>query len=139
ADGMESAECNGGTQYSGWKARDGKLLFACLKSVVVVDPNHLPRNELVPQIAIESVKINQQENVAPKVTISGGADEAREVIISGGADVLEFHYASLSYFAPKRVRFKCKLEGFDDWSFPTTPGFVRYTNVPPGHYRFRVL
>ncbi|HZI55425.1 MAG TPA: two-component regulator propeller domain-containing protein [Verrucomicrobiae bacterium] len=127
ADGMESAECNGGTQYSGWKTRDGKLLFACLKSVVVVDPNHLPINRLVPQVAIESVKINQQEE-----------DVASGATISGGADVLEFHYASLSYFAPKRVRFRCKLEGFDEWSFPTTPGFVRYTNVPPGRYTFRV-
>ncbi|MBZ5506866.1 MAG: response regulator [Acidobacteriia bacterium] len=127
ADGMESAECNGGTQYSGWKTRDGKLLFACLKSVVVVDPKNLPLNPLSPQVSIESVKINQQEHVAPGVTIMGAAGE------------LEFHYAALSYLAPKRVTFKCKLEGYDlEWKTPTTAGFTRYTNVPPGRYTFRV-
>jgi signal transduction histidine kinase/CheY-like chemotaxis protein/ligand-binding sensor domain-containing protein len=127
ADGMESAECNGGSQYSGWKTRDGKLLFACLKSVVVVDPNNLPRNSLAPPVVIESVKINQQQQVTSGASIPTGAGE------------LEFQYAALSYFAPKRVIFKCKLEGFEqEWSTPSTPGFMRYTNLPPGHYIFRV-
>ena len=127
ADGMESSECNGGTQYSGWKTKDGKLLFACLKSVVVVDPNNLPRNPLAPPVVIEAVKINQQQNVAPGASIPVGVGE------------LEFQYAALSYFAPKRVSFKCKLEGYEDeWSTPSTPGFMRYTNLSPGSYTFRV-
>ncbi|HWS17000.1 MAG TPA: two-component regulator propeller domain-containing protein, partial [Candidatus Elarobacter sp.] len=127
ADGMESVECNGGSQYSGWKTRDGKLLFACLKSVVVVDPNNLPRNPLQPPVVIETVKINQQENVAPGARLPAGAGE------------LEFKYAALSYFAPEKVIFKCMLEGFEkNWTTPSTPGFVRYTNLSPGRYTFRV-
>jgi signal transduction histidine kinase/CheY-like chemotaxis protein/ligand-binding sensor domain-containing protein len=127
ADGMESSECNGGSQYSGWKTRDGKLLFACLKSVVVVDPNNLPRNPLQPPVVIESVKINQQDYVVPGTSFPAGAGE------------LEFKYAALSYFAPEKVTFKCKLEGFEkDWATPSTRGFVRYTNLSPGHYTFRV-
>jgi signal transduction histidine kinase/ligand-binding sensor domain-containing protein/DNA-binding response OmpR family regulator len=126
-DGMESNECNGGTQYSGWKTKDGKLLFACLKSVVVVDPNNLPRNPWAPPVVIESVKINQKENVPSGISMPAGAGE------------LEFKYAALSYSAPKRIVFKCKLEGFEqEWNTPSTPGFMRYTNLPPGHYTFRV-
>jgi signal transduction histidine kinase/CheY-like chemotaxis protein len=31
------------------------------------------------------------------------------------------------------------LEGFEkEWNIPSTPGFMRYTNLPPGHYTFRV-
>ena len=129
AEGMESSECNGGSQYSSWKTKDGKLLFACLKSVVVVDPDHLPRNPLEPPVVIESVRINQNENVAPGASVLAGAGE------------LEFHYAALSYFAPRKVTFKCKLEGEsfeDDWSTPSTPGLAHYTNMPPGRYTFRV-
>jgi ligand-binding sensor domain-containing protein/signal transduction histidine kinase/CheY-like chemotaxis protein len=126
-DGMETNECNGGSQYSGWKTKDGKLLFACLKSVVVVDPNNLPRNPWAPPVVIESVKINQQENVPSGISTPAGAGE------------LEFKYAALSYSAPKRIVFKCKLEGFEqEWNTPSTPGFMRYTNLPPGHYTFRV-
>ncbi|HEX3586892.1 MAG TPA: ATP-binding protein, partial [Candidatus Angelobacter sp.] len=127
ADGMESSECNGGSQYSSWKTKDGKLLFACLKSVVVVDPDHLPYNPLEPPVVIESVSINQNKNVAPGATVLAGAGE------------LDFHYAALSYYAPKKVTFKCKLEGFeDDWASPPTPGLAHYTNIPPGRYTFRV-
>jgi signal transduction histidine kinase/CheY-like chemotaxis protein/streptogramin lyase len=127
ADGMESTECNGGTQYSGWKTREGKLLFACLKSVVVVDPGNLPRNPLRPPVVIESVTINQQKNVAPGAKVPVGIGE------------LEFHFAALSYFAPRKVSFLYKLEGQDlGWQAPTTPGFVRYTNISPGHHTFLV-
>jgi signal transduction histidine kinase/CheY-like chemotaxis protein/ligand-binding sensor domain-containing protein len=129
AEGMESSECNGGSQYSSWKTKDGRLLFACLKSVVVVDPDHLPRNPLEPPVVIESVRINQNENVAPGASVLAGAGE------------LDFHYAALSYFAPRKVTFKCKLEGEgfeDDWSTPSTPGLAHYTNIPPGRYTFRV-
>jgi signal transduction histidine kinase/ligand-binding sensor domain-containing protein/CheY-like chemotaxis protein len=126
-DGMETNECNGGSQYSGWKTKDGKLLFACLKSVVVVDPNNLPRNPWAPPVVIESVKINQKENVLSGISTPAGAGE------------LEFKYAALSYSAPKRIVFKCKLEGFEqEWNTPSTPGFMRYTNLPPGQYTFRV-
>jgi signal transduction histidine kinase/ligand-binding sensor domain-containing protein/CheY-like chemotaxis protein len=128
ADGMMSSECNGGSQYSGWKTREGKLLFACLKSVVVVDPNNLPLNHLPPPVVIEQVKINQQEKASAGANVPAGVGE------------LEFHYAALSYFAPEKVAFKCKLEGFEqDWTNPPTRGFSRYTNLPPGHYTFRVI
>jgi signal transduction histidine kinase/CheY-like chemotaxis protein/ligand-binding sensor domain-containing protein len=129
ADGMESSECNGFNQSSSWKTKDGKLLFACLKSVVVVDPDHLPHNPIQPPVEIESVTINQNENVAPGASVLAGAGE------------LDFHYAALSYYAPRKVTFKCKLEGEgfeDDWASPPTPGLAHYTNMPPGQYTFRV-
>lgn len=131
ADGMESSECNGGSQYSGWKTRDGKLLFACLKSVVVVDPEHLPTNPLEPPVVMESVKINQLE-LAP-------SENEKEIQVPAGAGELEFRYSALSYVAPKKVTFKCRLEGFEDeWKIPPTPGIAPYTNIPPGHYIFHV-
>ena len=127
ADGMMSAECNGGSQYSGWKTRQGKLLFACLKSVVVVDPNHLPQNPYAPPVVIEGVKINQRENTGPTARVPVGAGE------------VEFHFSALSYFAPEQVAFQCKLDGYEDtWTTPATRGFIRYTNLDPGKYTFRV-
>jgi signal transduction histidine kinase/ligand-binding sensor domain-containing protein/DNA-binding response OmpR family regulator len=128
ADGMVSSECNGGSQYSGWKTHDGKLLFACLKNVVMVDPGNLSRNPLPPPVVIEGVRINQREKVSPGANIPAGAGE------------VEFHYAALSYFAPEKVAFKCKLEPYDDdWFEPATPRVVRYTNLSPGQYTFRVM
>ena len=129
AEGMESSECNGDGQYSSWKAKDGKLLFACLKSVVVVDPEHLPSNPLQPPVVIDTVTANQNEIVTPGASVPAGAGE------------LDFHYAALTYVAPRKVTYKCKLEGEgfeDDWSTPRTLGLAHYTNIPPGQYTFYV-
>ena len=126
ADGMESTECNGGTQYSAWKTRDGKLLFACLKSVVVVDPNSLQPNQLAPPVVVEGVKINQ-------------VNQMKGARVPVGAGEVEFNYAALTYVAPKKVTYECKLEGYpEDWRTPATLGSVRYTNLNPGHYTFHV-
>jgi ligand-binding sensor domain-containing protein len=40
ADGMKSRECDGGLSPAGWKARDGKLWFATVEGIAVVDPGN---------------------------------------------------------------------------------------------------
>src|SRR4030095_4277866 len=53
---------------------------------------------------------------------------------------LEIDYTALSVVAPEKVRFRIKLEGQDeDWRELINVRHVRYTNLAPRHYRFRVL
>ncbi|HJQ26932.1 MAG TPA: two-component regulator propeller domain-containing protein [Blastocatellia bacterium] len=129
ADGMESRECNGGFQPAGWKTRDGRLWFPTIKGVAVVDPESIKINELIPPVVIEQVIVDQ------KPVPTGVA--ARFL---PGKSKFEFHFTGLSYLAPEKVQFKYKLEGFDkDWVDAGTRRDAAYTNIPPGHYTFRVL
>ena len=129
ADGMKTPECNGGNEPAGWKAADGKLLFANLSGVVVVDTEHLQTNPLAPPVIIEGVKINQRR-----------ADPRTRIEAPPGKGELEFNYTALSFLAVQRVRFKYRLEGFDtDWIDAGTRRAAYYTNIPPGSYRFRVI
>ncbi len=49
-------------------------------------------------------------------------------------------YAGLSLSVPERVRYRYRLDGFDsDWSDPVAERQAVYTNLAPGHYRFRVI
>ena len=51
----------------------------------------------------------------------------------------EFDYAGLSFTAPQKVRYRYMLEGFDhDWTEAGARRSAYYTNIPPGHYTFRV-
>jgi len=144
ADGMESSECNGGSQYSGLKTSNGKLMFACLKTVVVVDPTHLKGNQFPPPVVIEAVKINQKDIDPQEIAASGGrisVDTAgKEFHYPRGTWDAEFYFSALSYVAPEKVVYQHKLEGYylEDWTSSPTPGYVHYTNLPPGHYTFRV-
>jgi signal transduction histidine kinase len=51
----------------------------------------------------------------------------------------EFDYAGLSFVSPQKVRYRYKLEGFDhDWTEAGARRTAYYTNIPAGHYTFRV-
>jgi hypothetical protein len=128
ADGMKSSECNGGSQPSGFKSRDGRLWFATIRGVVVIDPAKIRINTLIPPIVIEEVIIDQN-SVRP----------AQKVSLPAADGELEFRYTALSLVDPSRVKFKYKLEGFDkDWVDAGTTRVAHYTNIPHGEYRFIV-
>jgi ligand-binding sensor domain-containing protein/signal transduction histidine kinase len=129
ADGMETREGSGGGHPAGWKTRDGKLWFATIKGVAMIDPHHLKLNQEPPPVAIEQVIVDDE------IFGSGSAVE-----LSPGKSRFEFYYTGLSFTAPQKVAFKYKLEGFDpDWIDAGTSRVIRYTNIPSGRYRFRVL
>ena len=129
ADGTLTRESSGGGHPAGWKTSDGRLWFATIKGLAVIDPEHIPLNTSPPPIAIEQLFVdNQSIPLTPKVTLSPGA--AR----------LDFYFTALSFIAPENVRFKYKLEGFDhDWIDGGGRRVASYTNLRPGNYVFRVI
>ncbi|MEW6734023.1 MAG: response regulator, partial [Acidobacteriota bacterium] len=127
-DGMKSAECNGGLQPSGWKTKDNRLWFPTIKGVIVVDPNNINTNSLIPPIHIEEILIDKKR-----------IDFTKTAEVKPGSKEIEFHYTALSLLIPGRVKFKYKLEGFDkEWVEAGTRRTAYYTNLPPGKYRFVV-
>ena len=129
ADGMRSSECNGASQPSAWKSKDGRLWFSTLRGVAVIDPNNLKHNPLLPPVIIERILVDKQAIALPALAQ-----------LPPGKGELEFQYTGLSFLAPGRVKFKYKLEGFDqDWVDAGTRRTAYYTNLPPGQYRFRVM
>jgi len=129
ADGTLTRECSGGGHPAGWKTSDGRIWFATIKGLAVIDPENIPLNTSPPPIAIEQLFVdNESIPLTQKVTLSPGI--AR----------LDFYYTALSFIAPENVRFKYKLEGFDDnWIDGGGRRVASYTNLRPGNYKFRVI
>lgn len=127
SDGMASRECNGGSP-SAWKTSDGRLWFATVKGVAVVDPAHVDRSEPPPAM-IEDVIVE-----------GARVDPSKECSVEAGARRFEFHYVGLSFAAAKKLVFRYRLEGFDEgWIEAGSRREAYYTNIPPGRYRFRVV
>jgi len=128
ADGMKRRECNGGN-LGGWKTRDGRLWFATVRGVAVIDPadfhlNTAPPPVVIEQVTVDSVSLPRQERA----------------LLAPGKRSFEFHYVGLSFFAPEKVKYKYKLEGYDsDWVEADTRRVAYYTNIPPGDHKFRVI
>ncbi len=127
-DGMKSAECSDGSPAA-WRARDGRLWFATSRGVTVVDPDRIRVNRQPPPVVIERVTIDNQA-VTPGMSIGPQLGKGR----------FEFQYVGLSLVAPERMRFRYRLDGFDEnWIEAGTRHTAYYTNLPPGAYRFVVM
>jgi len=129
-DGMESSECNGGIQPAGFRGRDGRLWFATVQGLAVVDPSALgTRNLLPPPVWIEEVQVDGRT-----VPLADGAH------VPPGTRRLEVAYTGLSLVAPEKVRFRHRLLGFDsDWVEAGGRRSASYTSLPPGDYVFQVI
>jgi diguanylate cyclase (GGDEF)-like protein len=132
-DGMGSTQCNGGSQPAGWSTRDGRVLFPTARGVAVFDASRaLRRNPRPPPVHITSVAVEGE----PMSTWEN-------ITLPPGSRRIEIGFVGLSYVDADRVRYRYRMEGFDqDWiERPARATLERatYTNLPPGRYRFQVI
>jgi signal transduction histidine kinase/ligand-binding sensor domain-containing protein len=132
-DGLPTLECSEGLQPAGCKTADGRLWFPTSKGLVSVNPTNVIINHLPPPVIIEEIRIDDQ-TIARKT-----ADEV-PLRISPGWHRLDFQYTGLSFVAPEKVQFKCRLNKFDaDWINMGTKRVATYNYIPPGNYSFQVV
>jgi signal transduction histidine kinase len=58
--------------------------------------------------------------------------------VPAGKERLEIHYTSLNLSSSARARFKYQMEGHETGWTEVNDRIVRYSKLPPGHYRFVV-
>jgi len=136
ADGMKISEASSGGHPAAWRMQNGTLWFATLRGVSMVDPEHLPMNRVPPLMAIERFSVDD----LPEPDAGLSASRSTPLRIAAGSRRFAFNYAALSYSAPNKVRFRYQLVGFDHaWIDAGSQRSAYYTNLPPGHYTFRVI
>jgi signal transduction histidine kinase len=82
-----------------------------------------------PPVAVESIRVDER-------AYSAGASLDLPSIRKG----LEIDYTAYSFVDPRAVRFKYKLEGWDEgWVDAGGTRQAIYPSLPPRNYRFRVL
>jgi len=125
--GMKTNE--GITPATACKTKDGMLWFPTAKGAVKINPKVLPKNLTPPPVHIEEVYVDNERRTV-----------THNMVLEAGVRRLEFHYAGLSLLAPKKVRFRYWLEGFDKtWNEAETQRIAVYTNLPPSTYTFHVI
>ncbi len=130
ADGLRGREMATNGHPAAWRSRDGWLWFATPKGLVEADPAHFPVNSVPPPVALVRFAADDLDEPLH------GADE---VEVPAGHNHFQFDYAGLSFTAPQKVRYRYMLEGFDhQWTEAGARRSAYYTNIPPGHYTFRV-
>jgi signal transduction histidine kinase len=129
SEGVESITYNGWYSPQATKTTDGRILFAMTTGLGVLDPQNLNQNTLPPPVQIEEVSVDGR-------TIH----HSDHLLLPERARTVSLSYTALSLVAPRKVKFRYRLEGFDSkWSEPVHAREATYTNLPPGDYTFRVI
>jgi len=111
------------------RGTDDRLWFAATLGVGWLDPRHIQRNSVAPPVHIRSVV------AAGQIYMSRDALQLPQ-----RTQDLQINYTATSLSRPERVRFRYRLDGYDQtWIDAGARRSAFYTNLPPGEYRFRVM
>ncbi|NKF23014.1 sensor histidine kinase [Solimonas marina] len=128
-DGLPGAIQQASLHPAAIRGSDGRLWFSTINGLAWVDPLHLPRNSVAPQVLWRSVTAGGRTQTPMAATRMPPA--THEVRID---------YTAPSLSIPERVRFRYRLVGVDrDWQDAGDRREAVYTNLGPGHYRFEVM
>ena len=127
-DGMRVRPTPGGYFRRAAKSKDGRLWFAVLDGVAVIDPRRIPENGVPPPVRIDRI-------IADHVVYAIHSHLALPPLSKD----LQIDYTAFSFAAPEKVRFRYRLEGFEtEWKDAGARREALYTNLPPKQYRFQV-
>ena len=149
-EGVPNAQPHYGNVPAVCQSADGRMLFSTSLGLLALTPENLRLNPAPPPVTLERVMLDDQVialrasrfplrgATAPGLVELGSIDPVITVPPDHRRLVLDF--AALSYAAPENVRFRYRLDGFDDaWSDPVRERSVRYPRLPAGDYTFRVI
>ena len=94
------------------------------------DLSYSEKNRL--SLVIEAVDINNRETFE-KFT---GFDSMK-LELGSGQNNINFHFTAICFQPKGKIHYRCMLQGYDrEWITEENSRDARYTNLPPGNYRF---
>jgi signal transduction histidine kinase/ligand-binding sensor domain-containing protein len=154
-DGLPSVQFINGRQPNCSRDAQGRLWFATIRGVAMIDPAQIQLNEVPPPVRLESIRYraaaetNRTSAASSRTRPRGqnGQEELHTVlgpftqplVLPAGSRPIEIKYTALSFSAPEKVRFLSKLEGYDsDWHDVGGQRLASFYELPPGQYSFKV-
>ena len=137
-DGLQSNEFNSGAYFRG---SNGDLFFGGLYGFNVFNPAQITDNPYPPPIVLTELRLkNQPVAVGDSSGVLTRALVATDTLHLAYTDnIITFEFAALDYSVPEKNRYTYRMEGFTDtWVEAGPSRAATYTNLPPGHYTFRV-
>jgi signal transduction histidine kinase/ligand-binding sensor domain-containing protein len=127
ADGVAGIPIAEGT-CTGQRDADGRLWFVTSAGLTIIDPDRVGPPPVMPPVRIESVTADAQK-----------FDPQSGLFAPSRTSHLHIAFTALTLTDPTRIRFRYRLDGFDDgWVDPGNSREAVYTNLPPRQYRFVV-
>ncbi|MDH5474352.1 MAG: histidine kinase [Cyclobacteriaceae bacterium] len=138
-EGFTSIETN---DKGGMKDSKGNLWFGTIKGATIVKPDAINYQTSPTTSHITDIKLFFEDvdwsNYSDSLT--SWYKLPTSLILPYDKNQLTFNFVGINLKAPEKIRYKWKLEGFDNsWAPETNKMEANYTNLPPGEYTFLVM
>jgi len=140
-DGLQSNEFNGGAYCM---SSSGEMFFGGINGMNSFFPDSIKTDRQLPPVVITDFRIlNQRVPVGRgpdgRTVLEKSITETDFIRLSHKDKVITFEFAALHYSPSNKNEYAYIMEGFDqNWNFIGNRRIATYTNLPPGHYTFRV-
>lgn len=137
SDGLQSDQFN---LKSAIKMKNGKIFVGTANGFNSFYPDNLKENTSVPPVIITNLQIlNENVPIGERSVLKQSVSTTQKITLSWKQNILNIEFAALSFAAPLKNQYAYKMEGFDDdWVYAGNDRKATYTNLPAGHYVFRV-
>jgi len=124
-EGFAGVECN---SNGIWEDVDGTVWFGTVSGLIKHQPKYFNKNKVQNSTLIQNIKLLNEDTLLP--------DNA---ILPSDFNNISFYYRGICLTNPDKVLYQKKLEGLDkEWSTPGKEDYIKYTNLAPGKYTFKV-
>lgn len=126
---------------SGYKIRDGRILFGGINGFNVIDPLEVRENKNPPLCRFTGFYLFNKPAGPGSINspLKKDINAVTGISLNHDQSDFTFTYSALNYTVPENTRYSYILEGFDKtWTDAGRNTRATYTNLPPGDYRFLV-
>ncbi|WGQ10118.1 two-component regulator propeller domain-containing protein [Pedobacter gandavensis] len=142
-DGLQGSAFNAN---AGYKTSTGDLAFGGANGFNLFQPERIKNDLSKPVIVFTDLQVENKsvgigEPVNGRILLEKSLSFTDGITLKHNQNGFAIEFAALNYFNPHKIRYRYKLEGFDEhWQEPQ-PNSRRatYTNIDPGAYTFKVM
>jgi signal transduction histidine kinase/ligand-binding sensor domain-containing protein/DNA-binding response OmpR family regulator len=140
SDGLQGKQFNEGAAF---KTREGELLFGGSNGFNAFNADVINSNTSLPTVVLtdfqlfnKSVKPGTEVN--GRIILNATITRSKSITLAHSQNLFSIEFAALSFFHPEKIKYRYKLEGFNnDWLVADNNSRkVTYTNLDAGDYTF---
>jgi len=131
---------------AGFKTKSGELLFGGANGFNLFKPADIRNDITKPVIVFTDLQISNRsigidDQVNGRDILKKSIIFTKDLKLNHSENGFALEFAALNFFNPQKIKYRYKLEGFDQhWQeLQGNNRLATYTNIDPGEYTFKVV
>jgi hypothetical protein len=136
ANGLPTEQFN---YRSSYKGQNGDLFFGTINGMISFNPKNIEERDFTPPVFITGIQVNNKDLPINTESLQASIVYTNKITLPYNQSSINLDVAALSYNSPELNEYMYTMDNFDNgWTLLKSNRRIYYTQLPPGHYLFRV-